>query len=148
MERRIIRVLIIEDEKDVSLAILRILKKMLESLSLEGEFCRITKYEDASLKLESEKYDLISLDGILGNNQSTYPLVKKILDFNPEVIAFSLSSDYEQVQTALNFGLQFGFLKDFDYDLETGDYRIITANDLQKIKEVLENKINSNNLKS
>ena len=148
MKTKRIKVLIIEDERDVSLAILRILKKMLESLALESEFCRLAKYEEAQLKLESERYDLISLDGILGNHQPTYPLVKTILEFNPDAIAFSLSSDYEQVQTALNFGLPLGFLKNFDFDLETGDYRIITVSDLQKIKAVMENKISSNNQKN
>ena len=142
MEKKKIRVLIVEDEKDDALAILEIIREMLKSLSLEGEFCRMAKYEEAKSKLESEKYDLISLDGVLGNHQPTYPLIKTILEFNPEATAFSLSSGYGQVQMALDAGLYLGFLKRFSFGES-----IIAPDDLQKIKEALKGKVSINNKK-
>lgn len=140
MKKEKIRVLIIEDVKDEALAICEILRKMLESLGVESEFCHMAKYEEAKLKLESETYDIISLDGVLGNHQSTYPLIKKILEFNPGAIAFSLSSDYEQVRNALSAGLCFGFLKEFNF-LKTWCDQIICPKNLEEIKKAVESKV-------
>ena len=79
----------------------------------------------------SMDYDIISLDGILGDRPSLN-LISTILNLHPKAITFFLSSSNELVAKAKKLGIALSFLK--------GSEQIINQEDLLQIKKCLDDK--------
>lgn len=132
-------VLIIEDENDIANAISTNLLPILARLSLDGEFTFAEDEREVEILIEDEKYDLISLDGILRNRIHVSPLIEKIIVLNPEATIFSLSAGANPTEEAKDCGLTLCFTKDYEgFDNED---QIIRLSDLEKIKEAIAAKV-------
>jgi len=127
-----LKVLIIEDQRGIALAITRLIKELLSFLGTEINFIYAEEYEEARLKIMSDNYDIISLDGILANCVPSLNLIGTILGLHPKAVVFFLSSSGNFVRTAKDCGIKLSFTK--------GEEQIIKYDDLLKIKTALTEK--------
>jgi hypothetical protein len=126
-----LKALIIEDNETNSYEIASCVVAIALSLKLKVEFVYVREYELAREKVMSMDYDVISLDGVLGNKPSLN-LISTILNLHPKAITFFLSSSKELVAKAKKLGIQLSFLK--------GSKQIINQKDLMEIKKYFDDK--------
>jgi hypothetical protein len=133
------KILIIDDEEDIARAISESINDVLLSLGIDGDFSSAEDENEVMLMLENEEYDVISLDGILRHKWHASPVIKRIFGLNPEAVIFSLSDGSQPTEEAKEFGLRLFFKKDYA-GKDRG--RIITENDLGKLRDEIDAKIN------
>ena len=126
-----LKALIIEDQEPIAYAIASCILAIALSLKLKVEFIYAREYEFAREQVMSMDYDIISLDGILGDRPSLN-LISTILNLHPKAITFFLSSSNELVAKAKKLGIALSFLK--------GSEQIINQEDLLQIKKCLDDK--------
>jgi hypothetical protein len=124
-----LKVLIIDDSRDTAVAVTRMIKELLSFLMTEINFIYAKEYEEARLKIMSDDYEIIYLNGILANNVPSLHLISTILGLHPKAVVFFLSSSDNFVLTAKNYGIKLSF--------DRAEEQIITDNDLFKIKTAL-----------
>ena len=129
-------VLIIEDENDIAEAIIISLSTILPGLNIEVEYYCAEDERETEIMLGSEKFDLISLDGILRNRFHASPLIEKIVKSG--AVVFSLSAGAKPTEEAKENGLNLSFVKNYE-GIDGG--KIIFPADLEKIKKEIESKI-------
>lgn len=125
------KALIIEDQRGIALAITRSIKDLLLFSGIEIDFVYADNYEDAREKVMLSDYDIISIDGILGQTP-TLNLIGTILKMHQKATVFFLSSSGKLAAAAKDLGVSLCFLK--------GDEQIIKPADLVKIKKSLTEK--------
>jgi len=123
-----LKALIIEDQEGVAYAITSCILDVVLFLNLKVDFIYAREYEIAREQVMSMDYDIISLDGTLGNRPSLN-LISTILNLHPKATIFFLSSSQELVIKAKNLGITLSFLK--------GNEQIINQKDLLQIKNTL-----------
>lgn len=133
------KVLIIDDEEDIAIAISESINEVLLSLNIEGYFSSAEDEKEVMLMIENEEYDIISLDGILRHKWHASLTIKRIFDLNPNAVIFSLSAGAKPTEEAKDFGLRLFFEKDYA-GKDRG--RIIKENDLGKLRDEIDAKIN------
>lgn len=125
------KALIIEDGRGIALAITRSVNELLLFSGIDIDFVYAENYEDAREKVMLCDYDIISIDGILGQTP-TLNLIGTILKMHQKATIFFLSSSGKLVAAAKDLGVSLSFLK--------GDKQIINPADLVKIKKSLTEK--------
>ena len=136
MKKKKFNVLIVEDESDIAEAISASIDLMLSNLNVDVEYYYAEDEKEVELVMDAEKFDLISLDGILRNRFHASPLIEKIL--KSEAVIFSLSAGAKPTEEAKECGLHLSFVKNYE---GINRYQIIFPDDLAKIKKEVESKI-------
>ena len=133
------KILIIDDEADIAVAIAESVNEVLLSLGIEGAFSVAEDENEVLLMIKNEEYDIISLDGLLRHKWHASPVIKRIFDLNSDAVIFSLSEGGQPTEDAKDFGLRLFFKKDY---AGKDRCRIITENDLGRLRDEIDAKIN------
>lgn len=123
------KILIIEDQRGMALALTLAIKKLLLFSEAEIEFIYASSYEEARIKIMESSYDLISLDGYLEDSVCSLPLISTILGMHREAVVFFLSSSTKLCVSAKEAGITLSFLKSFE--------EILSLDQLSQIKKAM-----------
>lgn len=105
------RILLVEDETEVADMLANFLTKKGFGVDVAYDL------ESGAAKFEPS-YDIVLLDIVLSNNQTSFPLLKKIKEQSPDTLVLMVTAhdDSEKIAEAKRLGADGYFLKPFRMD--------------------------------
>ena len=135
-----LKILLVEDNFEMALAIKRILRNMISSISqifgeeLECYFIESKTFDNAKMRIRTGGFSIIYLGGNIEENISTIPLIFRIKDYNPSAVFFFASENPSLVKKVKErFFLDLSFLKKTNPEKLYGD--IISEEEVALVKE-------------